>query len=159
MLNTIKLKCLYSEVTSVPDIKNIDAYKDMIKPLNYNFSLDKGAFYNSLGFKLFDNIAWSYLVQETPSFNELIAFAPIILFDFDWIKVPRNWLIRSDPDDKKIFEILPKVLADIPNWFEHYMDEDEEVIKVINKEISSMPQNNQLPKPEDPYAWPFEEYK
>jgi hypothetical protein len=39
------------------------------------------------------------------------------------------------------------------------MDEDEEVIKVINKEISSMPQNNQLPKPEDPYAWPFEEYK
>ena len=80
MLNTIKLKCLYSEVTSVPDIKNIDAYKDMIKPLNYNFSLDKGAFYNSLGFKLFDNTAWSYLVQEIPSFNELIAFAPIILF-------------------------------------------------------------------------------
>ena len=35
-------------------------------------------------------------------------------------------------------EILPKFLADIPNWFERYTDEDEEVIEVINKEILNL---------------------
>lgn len=158
MCEFVELKCEYDEITSVPDLKEINSYKDMVKPLNYNFSLNKGEFYNALGLKFFDNTAWLYLLPKNPKWNELIYFVPIVLFKFDWAKIPSEWFIRSDPEDKKVIEILPKFLADIPNWFERYTDEDEEVIEVINKEILNLKQKY-VPEPDDPYAWPFEEYR
>jgi hypothetical protein len=123
--------------------------------------MDINTHYIVLGCKFWNNTAWLYVVPNDKK-DELIDIAPVVLFDFAQELIPSDWIIRSDPDDKKIVEILPRFLADIPNWFERYVDEEEEVIAIVNKEILNMKnevETSPSSKPEDPYAWPFEEYK
>ena len=158
MQQYMKTTCIYNSVSEVPNIRDLRPYESMINPIGLDFAMDINGNYMVLGFKFWNNTAWIYVVPNDKT-DELIDIAPVVLFNFDQELIPIDWVIRSDPDDKKILEILPKFLADIPNWFERYIDEDEEVVEAINKEILNLKQKDQPSQPEDPYAWPFEEYK
>jgi DNA polymerase III epsilon subunit-like protein len=158
MQQYMKTKCLYNSVSSVPHINDLTQYEGMINPIDLDFAMDLNTDYIVLGCKFWNNTAWLYVIPNDKK-DELIDIAPVVLFDFARESIPRDWVIKIDPENNKSLEILPKFLADIPNWFERYMDEEEEIVEAINKEILNLKQRDQPSKPEDPYAWPFEEYK
>lgn len=63
-----------------------------------------------------------------------VEIKPAVLFELDWQQIPKDWHIRINKDTYEL-EILPKEFAEIENWFEKYIDEDEEVVKFTHNII------------------------
>ena len=60
---------------------------------------------------------------------------PAVLFECDWRKIPENWYMRMSCAHEENFEILPEKLSLIDSWFEKYIDEDPDVLKLVKAEI------------------------
>ena len=148
------VKCLYTKISEIKEKGDLYEYNSNVNPLTYDFGLNVGEHYVLLGITQLNNLPYYYILSD----NE-VDITPAILFEDEQYNIPVDWIIKISPKDHKTLEISPKFLADIPNWFEHYMDEDEEVVSVINQAISNITQDNQLPYPKDHYAQPFEDYK
>ncbi|WP_032113528.1 hypothetical protein [Candidatus Paracaedibacter symbiosus] len=126
----VKVLCKYAKISDIPNLYSLDYYKEMIRPLDYDFYLTVGIFYEVLGVVMRSGIPWLYIIRDDDNFN--IDILPAILFDYSWNKVPSSWLMRINGPSKEDIELLPEKLTSIENWFEKYTDEDPNALGVLS---------------------------
>ena len=131
----IKLLCKYVKISDIPNLYSLDYYKEMVKPLEYDFYLTAGIFYEALGVVVRSGIPWLYVIRHDENFN--IDILPAILFDYRWNKVPSGWLMRINGSSKEDIELLPESLTLIENWFEKYTEEDASVLGILSLIINN----------------------
>jgi hypothetical protein len=107
----------------------------MVNPLEYDFSLRKKAFYPVLGVIVRLGTPWVYIVRPEEDFN--IDIFPAVLFEFNWNKIPIDWVIRIDGPSQENIELLPEKLTLIENWFEKYIDEDPKVLSLLASHLQA----------------------
>ncbi len=132
----IKATCKYISIAEVPDLESVEPYKKIVNPLDYDFCFLRGASYNVFGILRFSEVLKLYIIAD----NE-IDIAPAVLFECDWSKLPSHWRLRSGKPYAENFEILPEKLSLVDHWFERYIDEDPEVLKLVNTEIDFIREN------------------
>ncbi len=129
----MKVSCRYLALSELPGTFDMTAYKEFVRPLDYDFSLVRGADYLVIGVVQRKGTIWLYVV---PSNGELeLDFVPAALFVFDEAKIPVGMVVRMVNEPRPSLEILPESLARIEGWFERYTDEDEEIVKIIKSEV------------------------
>ena len=157
----MRLMCKRKTLSDMKELKFIDTYSNMINPLDYEFDVDTSRYYLILGIQIRKGTPWLYIISGSDQDPE-VQVIPALLFDFIWSYIPADWKGRINEKSQEI-EILPESLTTIEHWFEKYIEEEEETLKIVNDEINriKLVYDDLMPpkEPEDPYAWPFEEYK
>ncbi|AIK97193.1 hypothetical protein [Candidatus Odyssella acanthamoebae] len=129
----IKVICKYARLSDVPNSSALDNYRQDVNPLDYDFYLTGGIFYQVLGVTCRSSIPWLYIVRHDEGNN--IDILPAVLFDFDWQKVPKDWYIRINGSTGENMELLPEKLVHIDHWYERYIDEDPAILEIISLTI------------------------
>lgn len=127
----IKATCRYVSLLEVSDLRATSEYQKMVHPLAYEFDLVRNGDYLILGVWTRLGTPWLYIAST--SGDKQLQLVPAALFDFAWQKVPENWFIGF-PRREEI-EFLPVSLATIEGWFEKYVDDDTNVVKIVEEEI------------------------
>ena len=127
----IKISCRYISLAEVSDLRAISEYQKMVHPIEYEFDLVRNAGYLVLGILTRVGTPWLYVAST--SGDKQLQLVPAALFDFAWQKVPENWVVRF-PEREEI-EFLPASLVAIEGWFEKYVDDDANVVKIVEEEI------------------------
>ena len=129
----IKISCRYLALSELPSTFDVTAYKEFVRPLDYDFGLVRGADYLVIGIVERRGTIWLYVV---PNDGEMeLDFVPAVLFVFDKAKIPAGMVVKIVNDQHSSLEILPESLASIEGWFERYVDKDEEIVKIIESEF------------------------
>lgn len=136
----IKATCKYSSIAEIPDLESVENYKKIVNPLDYDFCFTKGASYGVFGIRELFGFFHLYLFSLDGDYE--IDTGPAVLFDCDWSKLPENWRFRMGKSHSENFEFLPEKLALIDYWFEKYIDEDPEVLKIVEEEINYLRKNS-----------------
>ena len=103
----------------------------MVRPLGYEFDLERDAMYLVLGMQTRKGTPWLYAAP--PSEDREVQIYPAVLFQFDWATIPPDWQIRMTREGE--IELLPELLAATESWFERYVDGDPRVVEVIEREM------------------------
>ena len=127
----IQIKCLYVNLTEILDFELTSQYTNFVNPIDYEFDLERNVVYKIVGIVVRDGAPWVYATIDSVYDVQIY---PAVLFEFSWQKIPNQWLIRIN---SKNLEILPKSLADIDNWYEQYIDENEILFELIEKIINT----------------------
>ena len=130
----ITVTCRYTSLQDVGSIFSEEVYKEMITPFSYEFDVIPEELYMVLGVLTRLSTPWLYV--SLLDGNKEIQLIPAILFDFTWSTIPEDWAIRIDNKDHNSIEILPRKITEIPNWFERYIDDDQEVVDLVINEIN-----------------------
>ncbi len=125
----IIVRCLYIALSELSDLRAICEYKKMVRPIDYEFDLERNAFYQVFGILTRNGTPWLYVVPV--SGKKELHIVPAALFSFEWTEIPKNWFVRIVKSEE--LEILPKSLANIDNWFEKHLDEEIDVISIIEQ--------------------------
>ena len=131
----VKVVCKYDSIAEIPHLNSKKNYEQIVSPLDYSFSLEKGSLYDLLGITQLSNILHFYFVANG---SDELDIAPAVLFECDWSKIPENWYLRMNSLHEENFEILPERLSKIDGWFEKYIDEDPEVLEIVKTEIDNI---------------------
>lgn len=129
----IKVSCRYLALSELPSTFDMTAYQEFVRPIDYDFGLARGADYLVIGIVERKRTIWFYVVPHNGDAE--LDFVPAVLFAFDKAKIPEGMIVRMVNDQQPSLEILPESLASIEGWFERYVDEDEEIVKIIESEI------------------------
>jgi hypothetical protein len=133
IFHTMKLLCCKKSLAEITNLKFKDIYETMVRPLTYEFYITIGNSYNVMGLEMRRGTMWAYVIL--PSHNKEgweINIIPVALFNVDWQRIPQNWSIRIIDGE---INLLPESLSKIDNWFEKYIDDDDKIISLIDKEI------------------------
>lgn len=127
-----KATCIYKNLTEIPNYTDdLVKYKNFVKPIDYDFGLSLGADYLVMGFFVINEISNIFLVPALATNSskiDTLEVALIALFSIHVTKFPEN-LVKHN------LEVIPKSFAHIPHWFERYMNEEDMVVEVVEKEI------------------------
>ena len=124
----ITVVCKASKLTDLPDFEITENYFKNISETDYEFCLNVDQYYFVLGFITISSVPHFYVFSNTSPLE--IEVQPAVLFDLDWQNIPNDWKIRVDKTYE--IEMLPKPLAEINHWFERYIDEEEDVVKITH---------------------------
>jgi hypothetical protein len=127
----INVLCRNLALSEVGDLRSADEYKTMVRPLDYEFDLVRGAAYLVLGISTRLGTPWLYVASSAG--DKQLQLVPAVLFSFDWCEVPKNWSIQIAGDG--CIQLLPTHLAAIKNWFEKYINNERVVVDLIETEI------------------------
>ncbi|POZ50298.1 hypothetical protein [Methylovulum psychrotolerans] len=130
----IKTQCRYLALSEVDDLDGICEYKKMVHPISYEFDLIRGNEYFVLGALTRHGTPWLYIAPIKG--DKQLRLVPSALFMFDWKKVPKNWFIRFLRYGE--IELLPASMVTIDGWFEKYVDDDINVVKIVEEEIDRL---------------------
>lgn len=133
----IHVICLGNCLSDIENLMFEEKYRELIKPLNYQFDLLKDKVYRALGVLIRHGTPWLYVTSQEK--NVEVQLVPAELFFFEWSQIPSNWLIRILNNSLNSLEILPKALACFDNWYERYIDEDEQILNILLKEVEEVP--------------------
>ena len=131
----IKVFCQYLSLSELPNNIDLMAYNEFIRPLDYEFSLERGAEYLVIAIVERKGIPWLYVTSNNNGDTE-IDIVPAVLFSFDNSSIISGMIIRMTNTPQPSLEILPVRLSSIDNWFERYIDGDDAVIDIIESEIN-----------------------
>lgn len=131
----IQVVCKYVKLSDIPNLYSRECYEEAVKPLDYDFYLEKGAIYEVLGIITISGIPWLYIFRKAE--YPQIGIFPAILFDYGWNKVPSEWYMRINGPHREDIEILPEKLASIEHWYERYIDEDSEVLRLVSSIVDN----------------------
>jgi hypothetical protein len=124
----ISVLCQYSVLSELPAEIDLTPYNEFVKPIDYDFSLEPSTYYQVIGFVEWKGTPWMYV---TPRDRSELQIVPAIMFLIETIAIPLGYVVRMTNSSWPCLEILPQKLSEIDNWFERYIDGDEEVLAVI----------------------------
>ena len=128
------ISCRHVALSEIEGLRAVDAYEKMVRPLDYEFDLVINATYLVLGILTRLGTPWLYVVATRGDRD--LQLVPAVLFNFDWIRIPENWLIRLTGKDD--IELVPASLARIDNWFEKYVNAEASVVAIVDQEIDRL---------------------
>jgi hypothetical protein len=123
----------FLSLSDLPVDMDITAYHEFVRPMDYRFSLDLDAEYLVISIIERKGTPWFYVV---PAIGEVEIFVvPAALFSFDEAVIPPGMVIRKADAPQPSLEILPASLASVASWFEQYLERDEGVMRIVEKEV------------------------
>ncbi|MFC5475788.1 hypothetical protein [Paraherbaspirillum soli] len=132
----IRISCRNTTLSELSNLYSVESYEQLVHPLDYEFDLIRDAIYVVLGVLVRHGTSWLYVAALNG--NQEIQIVPAALFSFTWSQVPTDWTIRITNDRPTSLELLPFALAQIDRWYEHYVDGDETVISLVQKEFKGI---------------------
>jgi hypothetical protein len=125
----IKIFCRYTALTDLSSEVDLTIYHEFVRPLDYDFGLERNADYQVIGILERGGTPWVYV---TPTIGDIeLAIVPAVLFSFEGAVIPSGMVVRFAQDQRPSLEILPQSLSEIDHWFERYLGDDDEVVKII----------------------------
>jgi len=125
------VQCLNITLSEIRNLHAIDEYDKFVRPLSYEFDLERNALYAVIGVRTRRGTPWLYAAAMTGERG--IQIVPAVLFRFDWEEVPSDWRIRITRDGN--IDLTPNSLAVIEDWFERYVNGDSTIIGIVNREV------------------------
>jgi len=132
----IAIRCCYSALSELSADANLDVYHQCVRPLDYDFCLDRGKDYLFFGIIWRCEAPWLYVTSMDNSPE--VDIVPAVLFPFDCSVTPTGMSVKMTNFPNPQLEILPTAVASIDNWFERYIDEDDEVMEIVKSEINRL---------------------
>ena len=127
----ISVQCRHLTLSEIADLHAIDEYNMMVRPLSYEFDLERDAAYAVIGLRMRRGTPCLYLTAV--SGEREVQIVPAVLFGFDWQEIPSDWQVRITPEGD--IDLLPSRLAAIEGWFERYVGVDSRVVEIVNREV------------------------
>lgn len=128
----IKVLCQYSALSELSVEVDLDPYKEFVKPLAYDFCLERNKYYQVIGFVQWKGTPWIYVTLDDISEIQIV---PAIMFSMGVINIPVNYVMRMTNSSWPNLEILPQELAKIDDWYELYINGDEKILSIVEKLI------------------------
>ncbi|MEQ1561068.1 MAG: hypothetical protein ABL933_19320 [Methyloglobulus sp.] len=130
----IKAYCRYLDLSELTEIMDVSVYQEFVSPINYDFGLTRDTKHLVIGIVERKGTLWLYSTAEDSS-KELNCI-PAVLFAIERAKIPVGMTVSLINTERSSLEILPESLACIEGWFERYVDEDEEIVKIVESEFA-----------------------
>lgn len=124
----MRVRGLYTSIQEAMTFNNSIAaadYTEYVNPLDYDFYIEKNNEYHVVGRVQRGNAIWLYIFDD-----DEIQIIPSILFK--WIDLECKDFVFYIGDNEQDIGVIHKKLSHISFWFERYIDEDEEVTKIVN---------------------------
>ena len=129
----IRVQCRHVALSEIRNLRATDEYSMMVKPLSYEFDLERDAVYGVIGVQTRRGTPWLYVTAVTGELE--VQIVPGVLFRFDWWQeVPPDWRVRITRDGD--IDLMPTSLAAIDGWFERYVDGDSQIIDIVHREAN-----------------------
>lgn len=126
--------CTHLSIVEATGSDQIDAYRGMIKPLDYEFALEKGREYLVFGMWFRHGTVWLYVNHAASADPPDISLAPAALFSFAVREIPSEMVLTISEDGCDA-QIIPAAVASFDHWFERYADDDAEIVRAVVDEI------------------------
>jgi len=120
------LKCLVSNLAYINNL-DINKLSSIPENLDLDIGLDVGTDYEIIGAVFGKNFINLYVIDD----GLIRAISPDY-FDFSWENIPNNWSIRQYSRTGFI-EILVDELIVFDDWYEKYVDDDQDVLNAVDK--------------------------
>lgn len=125
----IKVCCRHLSLSELSLDIDITTYQDFVRPLDYDFALERGVEYIAIGITERKGTPWLYVVPADGDVE--LDIVPAALFSFDEAVIPPGMVVRMTTGPHFGLEILPRSLAIIEDWFERYVEGDEDVVATV----------------------------
>lgn len=131
--NMIRVFCKFLSLSDLSAKVDVAAYHEFVRPIDYRFSLALDAEYLVVSIVERKGAPWFYVV---PAIGDIeLNIVPAALFSFDEAIIPPGMVIRKTDSLQPGLEIISANLVGIKNWFEKYIEGDELVLCIIEKEV------------------------
>lgn len=146
----MKVKCLF---TSLKDANQNGKGGKLIPDDEYNYILEIGKEYTVLSLKFLFNDYYNGVLIGLKDEGGVIREVPMWLLAITDPRPSSFWIGKADADS---FLLKPEEFY--KEYFHDLLtDGDPEYVKLFNQVAEKL--EAEFKEPEDPYAWPFEEYK
>ncbi len=76
----------------IPNFPQIEDYEKDVIPLDYEFYLDRGRYYNLWGVSITDTV--SFFVDTGEEYQRLHLYHAVLFEKIDWSKIPQDWQLH-----------------------------------------------------------------
>ena len=126
--------CRYVSLAEVENLRSIEEYRTMVRPLDYEFGLERNVTYVVVGVRTRRGTPWLYVAAEIG--DREVQIVPAVLFTINWSEVPPGWQVRVTRDGD--IDLMPGRLVAAENWFERYVDGEMITVDLVNHEVDRL---------------------
>lgn len=130
----ITLRARHRSLDEVAGLADAELYRRYVRPLDYDFGVERDAWYAVVGMVFRTGTPWIYGVPAACSASSIEAL-PLALFDAEFrLLIPRGWVVTTN--SRGAVELLPERLANIPEWYARALDADSEILSILDEILS-----------------------
>ena len=132
----MRCSCVHLSVVEALGWAKAAKFEGMIHPLDLDIGLERGAAYLVFGVVVRSGVVWLYVFPERG--DPELTLVPAVLFKFVDPELQAGMLFRESSEGPDSFELVPEIVASCSNWFERYVNEDEEILALVCQEVQRL---------------------